>query len=289
MILPPPAPRNRGRGKRRASPPPAEPSPFGNPLPGTPLHLGTPKGGGLSCAKCCQRSRGEGAARGRPSPRPSGHGACKPLPLLRSRLPPRGAPRIERQKQRSKDSGSALHAFTSLRRQARFIARSRAVHGGAHVARPRTRPPPARERAPAHAKRSGALSRAPIRPNRAPRLLKKRTVKKKKGRGRRDDDDMAIRTMYAPPGPLRSPPQCAKSPSALGASPAAGRRRKRAVRADLVLALRFALLCSGVCPRSMRGLSGFARAGQAAAPCVGSLRGLPALRGRRSLIFILTA
>jgi hypothetical protein len=69
--------------------------------------------------------------------------------------------------------------------------------------------------------------------------------------------DMAIRTMYAPPGPLRSPPQCAKGPSAPGPRQAAAGRRKRAVRADLVLALRFALLCSGMCPRSMRGLSGF--------------------------------
>jgi len=100
MILPPPAPRNRGRGKRRASPPPAEPSPFGNPLPGTPLHHRNSQRGRALCAHSVA-PRGEDAARGRPSPRPSGHGACKPLPLLRSRLPPKGAPRIESRGQRT--------------------------------------------------------------------------------------------------------------------------------------------------------------------------------------------
>ena len=148
MILPPPAPLRRGRGKRRASPPPAEPSPFGNPLPGTPLHQGTPKGGGLSCAKCCQRSRGEDAARGRPSPRPSGHGACKPLPLLRSRLPPKGAPRIENLKDKSKDKrrNDGGIGFTPPLRfgvKPLLIARSRSLHTQeAQGSRPRTRPPP---------------------------------------------------------------------------------------------------------------------------------------------------
>ena len=154
MILPPPTPRNRGRGKRRASPPPAEPSPFGNPLPGTPLHQGTPKGGGLSCAKCCQRSRGEDAARGRPSPRPSGHGACKPLPLLRSRLPPMGAPRIESRGQRSKDSGIGFTPKQSSGVKPVIYARSRSLQRNrkARALAP-ARPTRVRERlrfAPAH-------------------------------------------------------------------------------------------------------------------------------------------
>ncbi len=155
MILPPPAPRNRGRGKRRASPPPAEPSPFGNPLPGTPLHHRNSQRGRALCAHSVA-PRGEDAARGRPSPRPSGHGACKPLPLLRSRLPPKGAPRIKRQKQRTnpvRKCASRLHFVTaSSPFHSSVTRRARA----AHVARPRTRPPPrVRERlrtrtAPAH-------------------------------------------------------------------------------------------------------------------------------------------
>ncbi len=94
---------------------------------------------------------------------------------------------------------------------------------------------------------------------------------------------MAIMTMYAPPGPLRSPPQCAKSPSAPGPRPAAARRRNRAVRADLVLALRFALLSCGMCPRSMRGLSGFSRElkpPRRAAARSGACRPRPAIHGQ---------
>ena len=147
MILPPPAPRNRGRGKRRASPPPAEPSPFGNPLPGTPLHHRNSQRGRALCAHSVA-PRGEDAARGRPSPRPSGHGACKPLPLLRSRLPPRGAPRIERQSKERTLCGSVLHASASLQRQALVLARSRSLQRNARLA-PSHPPAPARERLPA--------------------------------------------------------------------------------------------------------------------------------------------
>ena len=149
MILPPPAPRNRCRGKRRASPPPAEPSPFGNPHPGTPLHHRNSQRGRALCAHSVA-PRGEDAARGRPSPRPSGHGACKPLPLLRSRLPPKGAPRSKRQNERSKDqmtvvSASRLHFVTasspfysSVTRRAWRCARRAPSHP----------PAPARERVP---------------------------------------------------------------------------------------------------------------------------------------------
>jgi hypothetical protein len=147
MILPPPAPRNRCRGKRRASPPPAEPSPFGNPHPGTPLHHRNSQRGRALCAHSVA-PRGEDAARGRPSPRPSGHGACKPLPLLRSRLPPRGAPRIERQSKERTLCGSVLHASASLQRQALVLARSRSLQRNARLA-PSHPPAPARERLPA--------------------------------------------------------------------------------------------------------------------------------------------
>jgi hypothetical protein len=142
MILPPPAPRNRGRGKRRASPPPAEPSPFGNPHPGTPLHHRNSQRGRALCAHDVA-PRGEDAARGRPSPSPPGHGACKPLPLFRSRLPPKGAPRIERQKDKSKDQMTAVVRFTpSLRYSVKRVYSSVTRRArGAHVARPRTRPP----------------------------------------------------------------------------------------------------------------------------------------------------
>jgi hypothetical protein len=153
MILPPPAPRNRGRGKRRASPPPAEPSPFGNPHPGTPLHHRNSQRGRALCAHSVA-PRGEDAARGRPSPRPSGHGACKPLPLLRSRLPPKGAPRIKRQKDKitanSKDRRQVVSAsrlrfatasspfYSSVTRRAWWCARRAPSHP----------PAPARERVP---------------------------------------------------------------------------------------------------------------------------------------------
>lgn len=167
MILPPPAPRNRGRGKRRASPPPAEPSPFGNPLPGTPLHQSElPKGEGSLGAIYPERLRGEDAARGRPSPRPSGHGACKPLPLLRSRLPPKGAPRIERREQRSNDSGIGFTPpLRSSVKPLFWLGHNpcKEMQGS----RPRTRPPNARDRLPLL--RAGRLPRAPIRPGRAPR------------------------------------------------------------------------------------------------------------------------
>ncbi len=153
MILPPPAPRNRGRGKRRASPPPAEPSPFGNPLPGTPLHHRNSQRGRALCAHSVA-PRGEDAARGRPSPRPSGHGACKPLPLLRSRLPPRGRPGSKAGDKERTLCGSVLHASASLRRQARYLcsvtilAKKRKARALAPA-----RPPRVRERlrfAPAH-------------------------------------------------------------------------------------------------------------------------------------------
>lgn len=100
-----------------------------------------------------------------------------------------------------------LRSSRQARHQGSVTRRAR----GEHVARPRTRPPVAR--------RESASAREPLRhtlPRSHPPLqgspaFKKRTVKKKKGRGRRNDDDTAIKMMmYAPPGPLRSSPQCAR-------------------------------------------------------------------------------
>lgn len=144
MILPPPAPRSRGRGKRRASPPPAEPSPFGNPHPGTPLHHRNSQRGRALLAHMLERLRGEDAARGRPSPRPSGHGACKPLPLLRSRLPPKGAPRSKRQKESGKDQMTAVVCFTPpLRYSVKpLLGLGHDPCKETQGSRPRTRPPP---------------------------------------------------------------------------------------------------------------------------------------------------
>ena len=69
MILPPPAPRNRCRGKRRASPPPAEPSPFGNPLPGTPLHQRYSQRGRALLAQFIRSALGGRMLRGADPPR----------------------------------------------------------------------------------------------------------------------------------------------------------------------------------------------------------------------------
>src|SRR3990172_1302433 len=69
MIFPPPAPRSRGRGKPRASPPPAEPSPFGNPLPGTPLHYRNSQRGRALLAQFIRSALGGRMLRGADPPR----------------------------------------------------------------------------------------------------------------------------------------------------------------------------------------------------------------------------
>ena len=164
--------------KQRQRQAPRQPSPrralpLWKPPPWHPPPLSElPKGEGSLGAIYPERLRGEDAARGRPSPRPSGHGACKPLHLLRSRLPPKGAPRIERQKERSttngKDELTVVVGFTpSLRYGVKPVYSSVTRRASAaHVARPRTRPPVRVRDCFALLRR---LSRVPIRPNRAPR------------------------------------------------------------------------------------------------------------------------
>ena len=135
MILPPPAPRNRGRGKRRASPPPAEPSPFGNPHPGTPLHHRNSQRGRALLAQNIYSALGGRMLRGADPPRALRVMALANLcPCFAPVCPQRGRPGSKYEDEERTLCGSVLHAFASLQRQALVLARSRSLHRDARLA-----------------------------------------------------------------------------------------------------------------------------------------------------------
>jgi hypothetical protein len=146
MIRPPPAPRSRSRGKRRASPPPAEPSPFGNPHPGTPLQIRNSQRGRALSAQNVVSAVGGRVLRGADPPRALRVTALANLcPCFAPVCPQGGRPEARDEKREAqpttKNEWYRLHASASLQRQAIYSSVTRRARG-AHVARPRTRPPP---------------------------------------------------------------------------------------------------------------------------------------------------
>ena len=278
----PPLPRETGAEAAAASALPAEPSP-----------LETPSLAPPSIPRCSQRGSNaqnvvnaveEDAARGRPSHAPFGSRRMQTLPLLRSRLPAMGAQdqkTKESHNQHQRDKGSALPRLRFAPASSAFHSSVAPCKSGARRA-PRAPARPAREREILRGKRTGTLSRAPHPPQQGSPGTRER------GRGE-EDDDIAIMTLYAPPGPLRSRRNALKAPR----PPARVRRRSPPqTRCPCRLSERSASLCSLAvwCACSMRGLPGFSR-DQASAPCVRSLgacRLPPAIHGQPFLFNRLT-